>query len=193
MNSLQEKEERKIARERQRGLNLFHKENKYKMKKIKPPFGDLGSFIACGEVLSFIGHEDEVKELLTSLCHNAYGYFVMHLRSLRGFLMPWTPEFNAAINFGEDCEEWHHEFPQVKELSALPSHLPVNLKEIRYKCRGNNGALTAIQFVFAKGFESPYFFEQSGFGDREREKLHVIKVDPTRNIRKIGMIVHEDD
>ena len=40
---------------------------------------------------------------------------------------------------------------------------------------------------------SEFFFEQAGFGDRERERLKKIKVDTTKVIRKIGMIVDQDD
>ena len=56
-------------------------EDRYKTKKIKPPLGeDLGSFSATAVVISYVGFEDEVKELLTSLNQNSYGYYIMHRR-----------------------------------------------------------------------------------------------------------------
>ena len=58
-----------------------------------------------------------------------------------------------------------------KELAELPCNRAVNLREIRYKCYNNNGALTAIQFVFSLGFESPLVFDDEAILDREREKL----------------------
>ena len=69
----------------------------------------------------------------------------------------------------------------------------MNLKAIQYKCNNNNGALTAIKFLFTRGFESPLFFHPQGQMDRDRETLKTIRVDTSRSIRKIGMIVHEED
>ena len=43
-------------------------EDRYKRKKIKPPLGEeLGSFSATAVVISYVGYEDKVKELLVSL------------------------------------------------------------------------------------------------------------------------------
>ena len=69
----------------------------------------------------------------------------------------------------------------------------MNLKAIQYKCENNSGALTAIKFLFTRGFESPFFFNPQGEADRERETLKTIRIDTSRSIRKIAMIVHEDE
>lgn len=47
--------------------------------------------------------------------------------------------------------------------------------------------------MFTKGFESPFFFEEGGIIDRERETLKTIKIDTCKKIRKIAMIVTEDE
>ena len=121
-------------------------EDKFDGKKIKPPFGEeVGSFAVCGWIISYYGYESEVKELLQSLNMNSYGYFVKHRTQLRGFMIPWRPEFAAAIEFGVLCSNWDVQYPNdERELSEIPCNKPVNLKEIRYKCYNNNGALTAV-------------------------------------------------
>ena len=39
------------------------------------------------------------------------------------------------------------------------------------------------------GFASELLFDDEHIYDREKEKLQVIKIDPSRSIRKIAMIV----
>ena len=175
-------------------MRLKQIEDKFDGKKIKQPFGeDVQSFVVCGEIISFYGYESEVKELLTQLNMNSYGYLVKHRRQLNGFIIPWRPEFAAAIDFGDLCNSWDVQYPaNEKELAELPCNKAVNLREIRYKCFRNSGALTAVQFVFSHRFESPLVFDDEKILDREREKLQVIKIDPSRTIRKIAMIVQDD-
>ena len=63
----------------------------------------------------------------------------------------------------------------------------LNLKEFRYKHFDDKNALTAIQFLFENGKESPLF----GMASSNDDSLKTINIDTTREIRYVNMRVEK--
>ena len=62
-------------------------------------------------MLSFLGYEDQVFNLLSQINKNSYAYMNLHKMQLKGFVIKFKPETNQAIVFGEACEDWEFVCP----------------------------------------------------------------------------------
>ena len=47
-------------------------------QKVKPPFPNLAVFNVTAIILSFLGYDYEVKELMRTMCKNTRAYYIGH-------------------------------------------------------------------------------------------------------------------
>ena len=59
--------------------------------RVEPPFPALQSFHCAATILSFVDFDDEVKDLLFALSHNARNYYKKHMSILDGFVTDIPP------------------------------------------------------------------------------------------------------
>ena len=62
------------------------------MRKVRPPLQNLPVFIINGLVLSYLGYDDEMRQLLKLLSCNGHFYLERHGNILRGFLVEQSDE-----------------------------------------------------------------------------------------------------
>ena len=62
------------------------------MNKVRPPLSNLPVFIINGVVLSYLGYDDEMRQLLKLLSCNGHFYLERHGNILGGFLVIQSEE-----------------------------------------------------------------------------------------------------
>ena len=80
-------------------------------------------------------YQDTVEDLLYKLSHNARRYYKAHKEILENFLLKWNPQIVAELEFGDEEDDFNHEFnPVIDHIELIKrGHIFIKLHEIKYQ------------------------------------------------------------
>lgn len=85
-------------------------------KKVRPPFPKLPSFFGAATVLSYVGHQGNIKQLLNLLNKNTQKFLLYHRDILREFVKILPPTFTGELHFGIQSTDYDCEYPTEEQL-----------------------------------------------------------------------------
>ena len=108
----------------------------------QPLGSNLINLAVVSTLLSYYGHEDEVREILLRLSHGSRTYWKQYKEILKCFVVSWRLTY--LLDFGCPSAEWNEIFPSLEQFKYMPKHKALKLDKINYRQEADVGSLCAI-------------------------------------------------
>ena len=83
--------------------------------------------------MSYMGFDDEVHEVLQQLSTHTRKYSFNYEDKLAEKLVKWDPKVTDVIELGWTDHELNCAWPDLNDITYIPSYRRVKLSEIKYK------------------------------------------------------------